>query len=590
MLKLWNECSFKLHPHILKVVEELNYEEMTPVQTAAIPLFLQNKDVAVEAVTGSGKTMAFVVPIMQWLLQNKAKSHEVRAVIVSPTRELATQIYDVTKKFLCDEAESIQQLSLIGGRGDIAKDVKLFEEKGANIIIGTPGRIDEMIENCTVLRNALRYLEVLILDEADRLLDLGFHKTLMSILGHLPKQRRTGLFSATQTEETEKLVRAGLRNPVKIVVKQKVSHAGLQIDAQVKTPTSLKNFYCETTAEKKFNDLMNFLKLRKGEKLLVFFATCASVDYFGRAVQEFLKGKIKVMLLHGKMRKRRLGTFTKFRSMSSGILVCTDVMARGVDIPDLHWVVQYDPPSNATAFVHRCGRTARIGKKGNALVYLLQNENAYVQFMEINQRAPMFKHDAADNSGTKVDYLTKLKSLALSDRAMYEKGVRAFVSYVQSYAKHECSLIFRLKDIDFGRLAFGFAMLRLPKMPELKNCKFIEFEKSDIDLDTIPYKDKFREKQRKEKQIKEHKEKEPEKQKIIAAENSSWSKQKMKNDKKKKRKGLKRKQRAEQLQKNTFDDDELLELERESRLVKKLKKGKITNEEFDEEMELTDVL
>nr|XP_006119739.1 ATP-dependent RNA helicase DDX55 isoform X2 [Pelodiscus sinensis] len=424
---------------------------------------MSNKDVAAEAVTGSGKTLAFVIPILEILLrrEEKLKKMQVGAIVITPTRELAVQINEVLSYFT-KQFPQFSQILLIGGRNPI-EDIEKFKEQGGNIIIATPGRLEDMFRRKADgldLASCVKSLDVLVLDEADRLLDMGFEASLNTILDFLPKQRRTGLFSATQTQEVENLVRAGLRNPVRISVKEK----GVAASSTQKTPTRLENYYMICKSDEKFNQLVHFLRQHKQEKHLIFFSTCACVEYYGKALECLVKN-VKIMCIHGKMKHKRNKIFTEFRQLPSGILVCTDVMARGIDIPEVNWVLQYDPPSSASAFVHRCGRTARIGHLGSALVFLLPMEESYVNFLSINQKCPMQEMKPLKNV---VDVLPKLKSMALSDRAMFEKGMKAFVSCVQAYAKHECNLIFRIKDLDFASLARGFALLRMPKMPELK--------------------------------------------------------------------------------------------------------------------------
>uniref|UniRef100_A0A8C1EEV9 ATP-dependent RNA helicase n=1 Tax=Cyprinus carpio carpio TaxID=630221 RepID=A0A8C1EEV9_CYPCA len=442
----WEHLPVKLHDCILQTLRELKFTHMTPVQSACIPLFMSNKDVAAEAVTGSGKTLAFVIPALEILLkrEEKLKKMQVGALIVTPTRELALQISEVMGRFL-QGFPQFRQILLIGGSNPI-EDVEKFKTQGANIIISTPG-----------------------------LLDMGFEASLNTILGYLPKQRRTGLFSATQTQELEKLVRAGLRNPVRITVKEK----GVAALSVQKTPARLSNYYTICRAEEKFNTLVAFLRQHKHEKQLVFFSTCAFVEYFGKALEVLIKN-VSIHCIHGKMKHKRNKIFADFRALKSGILVCTDVMARGIDIPEV-------------SFVHRCGRTARIGNQGNALVFLLPMEESYVNFLSINQKCPLQTYPPVKDV---VDVLPKLKAMALGDRAMFEKGMKAFVSCVQAYAKHECSLIFRIKDLDFAALARGFALLRLPKMPELRGKTFPDFKQEAIDTDSIRFKDKNREKQR----------------------------------------------------------------------------------------------
>ncbi|KAG8597530.1 hypothetical protein GDO81_002314, partial [Engystomops pustulosus] len=540
---------------------------------ATIPLFMSNKDIAAEAITGSGKTLAFVIPLLEILLrrEGKLKKHQVGAIIITPTRELAIQIDEVLSCFT-KHFPQFCQILLIGGSNPV-EDVKKFKEHGGNIIVATPGRLEDMFRRQADgldLIGAVKTLDVLILDEADRLLDLGFEASINTILGYLPKQRRTGLFSATQTQEVENLLRAGLRNPVRITVKEK----GVAATSTQKTPTRLQNYYLVCKPDEKFNYLVSFLRQKKKEKHLVFFSTCACVEYYGKALETFVKN-VKVMSIHGKMKHKRNRIFTEFRKLESGILVCTDVMARGIDIPEVNWVLQYDPPSNASAFVHRCGRTARIGNQGNALVFLLPMEESYVNFLSINQKCPL---QEMDDFKCTVDHLPKLQTMAKSDRAMFERGMKAFVSYVQAYSKHECNLIFRVKDLDFCALARGFALLKMPRMPELRGKDFSDFVPMPIDTDSIPYKDKNREKQR-QKMLLERKQKQDGESRKNFAKNKSWSKQKVKKEKKKKM-ALKRKHEEG----SDIDDEDLNELLHDTRLLKKLKKGKITEEEFEKRL------
>ncbi|XP_057600343.1 ATP-dependent RNA helicase DDX55 isoform X4 [Hippopotamus amphibius kiboko] len=436
----WESLPVPLHPQVLGVLRDLGFPYMTPVQSATIPLFLKNKDVAAEAVTGSGKTLAFVIPILEILLrrEEKLRKSQVGAIVITPTRELAVQIDEVLSRFT-KPFPQFSQILWIGGRNP-GEDVARFKERGGNIIVATPGRLEDMFRRKGEgldLASCVRSLEVLVLDEADRLLDMGFEASINTILEFLPKQRRTGLFSATQTQEVENLVRAGLRNPVRISVKEK----GAAASSTQKTPSRLENYYMVCKADEKFNQLVHFLRNHKQEKHLVFFSTCACVEYYGKALEALVKG-VKIMCIHGKMKFKRNKIFMEFRKAQSGILVCTDVMARGIDIPEVNWVLQYDPPSNASAFVHRCGRTARIGHGGSALVFLLPMEESYINFLAINQKCPLQEMKVQKNT---VDLLPKLKAMALADRAVFEKGMKAFVSYVQAYAKHECNLIFRLK-------------------------------------------------------------------------------------------------------------------------------------------------
>uniref|UniRef100_A0A8C5AAQ4 ATP-dependent RNA helicase n=1 Tax=Gadus morhua TaxID=8049 RepID=A0A8C5AAQ4_GADMO len=534
----WESLPVKLNDNILETLREMKFTHMTPVQSACIPLFMRNKDVAAEAVTGSGKTLAFVIPIIEILLkrEDKLKKMQVGALVITPTRELALQISEVFEGFLL-KFPQFKQILLIGGSNPI-EDVEKFKEHGANIVIATPGRLEDMFRRKADgldLSILVKTLDVLVLDEADRLLDMGFVASLNVILAFLPKQRRTGLFSATQTQELEKLVRAGLRNPVRITVKEK----GVAATATQKTPARLCNYYFICRIEEKFNNMVAFLKEHIDEKHLVFFSTCASVEYYGRALETLFK-KADIRCIHGKMKNKRNKIFADFRALES-------------------------------AFVHRCGRTARIGNQGSALVFLLPMEESYVTFLSINQKCPLERMEPIEDV---MDILPKVKAMALADRAMYDRGMRAYVSSVQAYAKHECSLIFRVKDLDFSAMAKGFALLRMPKMPELKDKSFPDFVRTDIDTDTIRYKDKAREKLRR-KMLAELKERGPAplvRRNVVR--NTSWSKQKQKQDRKRKKSGS-----------DEEEDEDLKELLNDTRLLKRLKKGKISEEDFNKQME-----
>lgn len=504
-----------------------------------------------------------------WPLGCSPPCGQVGAIVITPTRELAIQIDEVLSHFT-KHFPQFSQILWIGGRNP-GEDVERFKQHGGNIIVATPGRLEDMFRRKAEgldLASCVKSLDVLVLDEADRLLDMGFEASINTILEFLPKQRRTGLFSATQTQEVENLVRAGLRNPVRISVKEK----GVAASSTQKTPSRLENHYMICKADEKFNQLVHFLRSRQQEKHLVFFSTCACVEYYGKALEALLK-KVKILCIHGKMKYKRNKIFMEFRKLQSGILVCTDVMARGIDIPEVNWVLQYDPPSNASAFVHRCGRTARIGHGGSALVFLLPMEEAYINFLAINQKCPLQEMSLQRNT---IDLLPKLRAMALADRAVFEKGMKAFVSFVQAYAKHECSLIFRLKDLDFAGLARGFALLRMPRMPELRGKQFPDFVPVDIDTHTIPFKDKIREKQRQkllEQKRKERSENEGRKKFI---KNKAWSKQKAKKERKKKMNAKRKKDEG-----SDIDDEDMEELLNDTRLLKKFKKGKITEEEFE---------
>ncbi|KAK8672354.1 hypothetical protein V6N13_110726 [Hibiscus sabdariffa] len=552
---------------VLEALSHAGFKFCTPVQAATIPLLCTFKDVAVDAATGSGKTLAFLIPIVEILRRSSSsptKPHQVMGIIISPTRELSTQIYNVAQPFI-STLPNVKSMLLVGG-ADVKADVNKIEEKGANILIATPGRLYDIMDRMDVLD--FRNLEILILDEADRLLDMGFQKQLNYIISRLPKLRRTGLFSATQTEAVEELSKAGLRNPVRVEVRAetKNSAASEQL-ASSKTPSGLHLEYLECEADKKASQLVDLLINNKSKKVIVYFMTCACVDYWGVVLPRLtaLKG-FSLIALHGKMKQgAREKALASFTSLSSGILLCTDVAARGLDIPGVDCIVQYEPPQDPNVFIHRVGRTARLGRQGSAIVFLLPKEEAYVEFLRI-RRVPLQERKCCDDV---ADVVPQIRSAAIKDRDVMEKGLRAFVSFIRAYKEHHCSYIFRWKELEIGKLGMGYGLLQLPSMPEVKNHSlstqgFTPVE--NINMDDIKYKDKSREKQRKKNlQAKKAEQQESKPQKPKKGSNDAAPVM---------RKKTAKQRRAAQ----TVEDEE--ELTREYRLLKKLKKGAIDETEF----------
>lgn len=586
------------------VTNTLQFSQMTPVQSSVIPLFLSHRDVIVEAVTGSGKTLAYVLPVLQMIVQrnvteeNRLRKGQVGALIICPTRELAVQVHGVFDNFFkcqrncteegeaCKTATSSALLVVGGSTFSPFDDYARFKEQGSDIIVGTPGRVEELLKRNNV---DVKELEVLILDEADRLLDLGFSLTIQTILQQLPKQRRTGLFSATMTDALGELARVGLRNPVRIVVKvQSKSKAGKgsQLTGDRRTPASLQNFYLVCRAESKLHELIDLLRREAfhpdqgshARKALVYFSTCAQVEYFYKVLSkvEQMKG-ITLYSLHGQQTSsRRTATFNSFvaalpmgspttSNEAASVLLCTDVAARGLDLPNVDLVVQFDPPTDPKVFSHRCGRTARAGRHGRAVVLLCKGrEEEYVDFLKV-RKSPVQpylclsdKEDAAQGASRLT---SNIKELIRQDRDLYESSVKAFVSFIKCYKKHEARFIFREQDLDFGKIASSFALLRLPRMPEIDRWRRehrVEADAYDgedsINMDTFAYADKAREKQRldgiekrKTEPANDASEKKSSKGKkkmrgVVASE-TAWSHQKAQKDRKEERKEKKARKR-----------------------------------------------
>ena len=527
--RAWDALTPPLADWILTATSAMGFHQMTPVQASTIPLFMAHNDVVVEAVTGSGKTLAFLIPLVQRLLrlEEPIRKHHVGAIILSPTRELATQIYKVLLNLLefhepsaagirqlsppKDDAELRETLSfpastakilpqlLLGGSTTAAQDLSTFLKTSPNLLVSTPGRLLEILSSPYVHCPQSSF-EALVLDEADRLLDLGFKDDLTKIINLLPKQRRTGLFSASVSEALDQIIRVGLRNPVRIVVRVK----GASGAEDRRTPASLQMTYSVVKPSHKLLTLTKLLEelVPTPLRTIVYLSTCAAVDYLQSVITAVLPPNIILVPLHGKHPSNvRQKNFVKFtNSASPAVLLTTDVAARGLDIPSVDLVVQLDPPSDPKAFLHRCGRAGRAGRKGLAVVFLSPGrEEDYISFLDVRQ-TPITKLEAPSISTTDKEassIISIMRKQARTDRAIHDKAQKAFVSWVRSYSKHQASSIFRVADLDWVDLAKGWALLKMPKMPELKNIDRSSFEFEKVDWDSYAYKDKQREKVRK---------------------------------------------------------------------------------------------
>ncbi|OAA63081.1 DEAD-like helicase [Cordyceps fumosorosea ARSEF 2679] len=524
--RAWDSLSPALSPWVLEAVAAMGFARMTPVQAATMPHFLGNKDVVVEAVTGSGKTLAFLLPVVQRLLRQEepTKRHHVGAIIVSPTRELAAQIHTVLLSLLAFHPPSAELLPylaqddekrpataapvvvpqlLVGGTTTPAQDLGYFMRHSPNLLIASPGRLVELLSSPHVHCPQSTF-ESLVLDEADRLLDLGFKQDLQNILTHLPKQRRTGLFSASVSEAVSEIIRVGLRNPVKIEVKVKMKDGGVLEDRR--TPASLQMTYMVQPASHKLPALAQLLRKLPitPQRSIVFLSTCAAVDYFQHTLPTILPDGISLVPLHGKHPANvREKNFKKFlTSVSPTLLLTTDLAARGLDIPQVDLVVQVDAPSDPKVFIHRCGRAGRAGRKGLAVVMLHPGrEEDYVRFLDVRRTPiqPLTRPDVSVSASDAQAATERFRELLRDDRAVHDKAQRAFVSWVRSYSGHQATSIFRTADLDWADLGAAWGLLRLPRMPELKKW---EGDKTlgvtGVDWDAFAYKDRAREKARQE--------------------------------------------------------------------------------------------
>jgi len=391
---------------------------------------------------------------------------------------------------------------LIGGTTTASEDLAFFNRHSPNIVISTPGRLVELLASSRVHCSQSTF-EVLVLDEADRLLDLGFKTDLQQILGYLPKQRRTGLFSASVSEAVGELIRVGLRNPIRVAVRVKSLKDGGVIEDR-KTPASLQMSYLMLKGSHKLPALSQLLtKLpRQPQKTIVFLSTCAAVDYFQNVLPAVLPTGFTLVPLHGKhqpkVREKNFGRF--LNSVSPTVLLTTDLASRGLDIPQVDLVVQIDAPADPKVFIHRCGRAGRAGRRGLAVVMLHKDlEEDYVRFLEVRQTpVSLLEEPAIEVTDKEAEEAAQaMRNVVCEDRSLHEKAQRAFPSWVRSYTAHKATSIFRVRELDWADLGNAWGLLKMPKMPE---CKAWEGDRTlgqQVDWDDYRYKDKIREKQRK---------------------------------------------------------------------------------------------
>jgi superfamily II DNA/RNA helicase len=345
--------SFGLAEPILRAVTELGYREPTPIQAQAIPIVLQGRDVMGAAQTGTGKTAGFALPILQLLMKHANTSasparHPVRALILAPTRELADQIFENVRDYA---KHSGLRAAVVFGGVDIKPQIAELK-KGAEVLIATPGRLLDHVGQRTV---SLAQAELLVLDEADRMLDMGFMPDIQRIINLLPKKRQNLMFSATFSGEIRKLAESFLKDPVSIEVARRNATAE-NVELAV---------YRVADAESKRAAVAKLIKDRSLSQVIVFTNTKIGAGRLARLLE---RDGLNAAAIHGdKSQQERLATLEAFKKGETSVLVATDVAARGLDIAELPAVINYDLPHNAEDYVHRIGRTGRAGASGVAL-------------------------------------------------------------------------------------------------------------------------------------------------------------------------------------------------------------------------------
>ncbi|MBA3946204.1 MAG: DEAD/DEAH box helicase [Herpetosiphonaceae bacterium] len=370
-----NFIDFKLDARLERAIEAAEYATPTPIQASTIPLGLAGRDIIGTAQTGTGKTAAFVLPMLHRLLQQPARWGKTRALILTPTRELAEQIHSMIQQL--GKWTSIRSATIYGGVGMLPQERAL--RTGVEVLVACPGRLLDHLGRGTA---KLDGIDLLVVDEADRMLDMGFLPAVRRILSQLPRERQTMLFSATFAPELETLAAQTLRNPERVNVSlgappKTVAHALYPVPQHLKTPL-----------------LLQLLRETDARSILIFTRTKHRAN---RVAEQIERANYSTSVLHSnKSQNQRQLALDGFRSGKFQILVATDIAARGLDIATVSHVINYDIPDTADAYIHRIGRTGRAERDGDALTLVAAEDAPIVRDIERALKQPITRRKLAD--------------------------------------------------------------------------------------------------------------------------------------------------------------------------------------------------
>uniref|UniRef100_A0A8C5T6I9 ATP-dependent RNA helicase n=1 Tax=Malurus cyaneus samueli TaxID=2593467 RepID=A0A8C5T6I9_9PASS len=445
---------FPLSKKTLKGLQEAQYRVVTEIQRQTIGLALQGKDVLGAAKTGSGKTLAFIVPALELLYRQQWTSADgLGVLIISPTRELAYQTFKVLRKV--GKNHEFSAGLIIGG-----KDLKEESERihHINMLICTPGRLLQHMDETSYFYAS--DLQMLILDEADRILDMGFADTMNAIIENLPKKRQTLLFSATQTKSVKDLARLSLKDPEYVWVHEK---------AKFSTPATLDQNYVVCELQQKVNMLYSFLRTHLKKKSIVFFASCKEVQYLFRVFCKLQPG-LPVLALHGKQQQmKRMEVYTCFVRKKAAVLFATDIAARGLDFPAVNWVIQFDCPEDADTYIHRVGRTARYKAGGEALLVLLPSEEKGMVEQLAQRKVPI--SEIKINPEKLTDIQKRMQAFLAQDQELKEKAQRCFVSYLRSVYLMKNKEVFDVFKLPLTEYALSLGLAMAPRVRFLQRVQ-----------------------------------------------------------------------------------------------------------------------
>lgn len=522
-----------LNPHLIQNLKHHGITKLTNIQSKALPVIMGGKDALIKSQTGSGKTLTYAIPILQQLSEQVprvSRTDGCYALVVVPTRELAVQTFEWFQK-LCRAFVWIVPGILTGGEDKKSEKARL--RKGVNVLVTTPGRLIDHIQKTESLK--LDKVKWVILDEADRMLELGYERDVQTVLNALQEKndlkRQSVLLSATLTTGIQQLSEVSLRHPTFVDAADTPDDATEENSRSLVIPENLTQTFLLVPAKLRLVALGAFMFWKcqqgRGKKMLVFLATQDMVDFYTEALQIVFGGvnhedeeaeeeeeeedemteeaklvlgsdrlekksskggstkgldpSIKLLKLHGNMgQKERVNVFQEFRTTDSGILMCTDVASRGLDLPRVDWIVQFTAPISTSDYVHRVGRTARIGAKGSSVLFLLPSEAGFVKQLEQEEfsLAEITLDRVLDklcksgitstNSGlpartmeeAATNLQMRIENSLIRSKKLHQLASQAYVSFVRSYASYpkEIRNVFCFKDLHLGHCAKSFAL------------------------------------------------------------------------------------------------------------------------------------
>jgi ATP-dependent RNA helicase DDX18/HAS1 len=366
-----------------------------------------------------------------------------------PSRELALQIASVATDLL--KGTSIRSGAAIGGTSK-KQDKQLFL-MGLNLLVATPGRLVDHILGTASF--TLNFVKLVVIDEADRILETGFRLQLDELISHLPADRQIALFSATQTRDVDSLAAVSFRQGAPLYV-------GVDDASASSTAAGLTQVYVVTPADRRLSMLVTFVKRNRRKKLMVFFSTRASVKFHHKMLNVL---GIITLTIHGdQSQEKRTAAFNTFRGQTDGTLLCTDVAARGLDIPAVEWIVQFDPPASEREYIHRVGRAARAGAEGRALLILMQNELRFLRYLE-EAKVPMKELQFPEEKIVKIDLvIERVISTNREIRVLAKEALKGYLMAYESHSLNDCFNVAHLSIADVAK-AFGFDQMPYINIP-----------------------------------------------------------------------------------------------------------------------------